>query len=167
MKIKYKLIPGRKGYRAGTDGSIWSRWGYQSSGRAGIRRVLTNTWRRLAEFRRNDYWFVNIGRIHLLIMKTFKGNRPRNMECRHLDGNPHNNCINNLTWGTKKQNWQDRIKHGNDICGDKNPWVKYSEADVAEMRRLRESGWALKAICNKFGISKTYACTLCKRKLRA
>jgi DNA-binding CsgD family transcriptional regulator len=32
--------------------------------------------------------------------------------CRHLDGNPANNHISNLGWGTNSENTQDRLEHG-------------------------------------------------------
>jgi hypothetical protein len=34
------------------------------------------------------------------------------MVCRHLDGNPINNRLENLRWGTHKENKADAIKHG-------------------------------------------------------
>ncbi len=51
-------------------------------------------------------------RVHRLILETFVGPCPEGMECRHLDGNPANNCLNNIAWGTREQNIEDNRKNG-------------------------------------------------------
>lgn len=35
------------------------------------------------------------------------------METRHLDGDPGNNKVDNLVWGTIEENRRDTVKHGN------------------------------------------------------
>lgn len=52
--------------------------------------------------------------IHRLILETFIGICPPGMECRHLDGNPKNNRLDNLLWGTRSENSKDSVKHG--VC---------------------------------------------------
>jgi len=48
--------------------------------------------------------------IHALLMDAFVGIRSANDETRHLDGNPTNNQLGNLAYGTKKQNSGDKTK---------------------------------------------------------
>lgn len=55
---------------------------------------------------------VKTMRIHTLVMLSFVGPRPENMECCHFDGNPLNNRLDNLRWGTSKDNKADSIRHG-------------------------------------------------------
>jgi len=43
-------------------------------------------------------------------MEAFGIARPDGMECRHLDGNPTNNALSNLAWGTRQQNIMDYIQ---------------------------------------------------------
>ena len=50
--------------------------------------------------------------IHHLVLRAFVGPCPEGMECRHLDGNPQNNNLNNLMWGTCKENRADAMEHG-------------------------------------------------------
>ena len=51
-------------------------------------------------------------RIHSLVLRTFKGNRPKGLEGCHNDGEKLNNHISNLRWDTHKNNMQDATKHG-------------------------------------------------------
>lgn len=50
--------------------------------------------------------------VHQLVAEAYHGSRPEGMEIRHLDGNPHNNRADNLTWGTHSENQRDRHRHG-------------------------------------------------------
>jgi len=43
-------------------------------------------------------------RIHILVMQTFKGECPEGCEVDHIDGNPSNNCLENLRYVTHKEN---------------------------------------------------------------
>lgn len=49
-------------------------------------------------------------RIHRLVLAAFFG--PSDMLGRHLDGNPKNNSLENLRYGTPLENSADRIAHG-------------------------------------------------------
>ena len=49
--------------------------------------------------------------VHHLILSSHGYSRPENYECCHKDGNPQNNNINNLEWGTRQKNIFDYIKH--------------------------------------------------------
>lgn len=50
--------------------------------------------------------------VHRLVLTAFTGPCPEGMECRHLDGDPANNHIENLAWGTKRENEDDKDRHG-------------------------------------------------------
>ena len=50
--------------------------------------------------------------VHKLVLLAFVGECPPGMEVRHLDGNPTNNCLSNLVYGTRSQNSYDTINHG-------------------------------------------------------
>lgn len=82
--------------------------------------------------------------IHRLILNTFVGSCHIGMQCRHLDGNPINNKLNNLKWGTGSENQQDSIRHGTffhpDNSGSNNGRVILQESDVRRIRKLLQSG---------------------------
>ncbi|MGP5931510.1 NUMOD4 domain-containing protein [Corynebacterium glyciniphilum] len=51
-------------------------------------------------------------RVHQLVLRTFvRAPRPGE-ETRHLDGDPTNNRLENLAWGSHSENIQDVLKHG-------------------------------------------------------
>jgi hypothetical protein len=65
------------------------------------------------------------------------------LEIRHLDGNPLNNCLTNLAWGTPAENKEDRKTHGT--------WGwKLSEPIVREVYVLRLFGETLGSLAKRF-----------------
>lgn len=52
--------------------------------------------------------------VHQLVAEAFLGVRPAGMQIRHLDGDPANNNISNLAYGTCSENQYDRVRRGRD-----------------------------------------------------
>lgn len=51
--------------------------------------------------------------IHQLVLAAFAGPRPAGKDViRHLDGDPTNNLLGNLAYGTQSENAQDSLRHG-------------------------------------------------------
>lgn len=50
--------------------------------------------------------------MHVLVAEAFLGPRPAGHEVRHLDGDPLNCRVGNLTYGTHSENERDKIRHG-------------------------------------------------------
>ena len=65
--------------------------------------------------------------VHQLIMKTFVGEPPSNMEILHINGNPKDNRLSNLRYGTRSENIIDVYIQG-------NKWRKLSIDDVHAIR---------------------------------
>ena len=95
-------IPGRPGYEASTHGRVRSPRGPVLkpwiSNKAGHLKVGLS--------RKRREW------VHRAICAAFYGPCPRGLEVRHLDGDPTNNHVTNLRYGTHSENMQDRIRHG-------------------------------------------------------
>lgn len=62
--------------------------------------------------------------VHELVLTAFKSPRPEGMLGRHDDGNPANNNVGNLFWGTPQENQLDRRRHGTHMFGARNPRAK-------------------------------------------
>jgi hypothetical protein len=50
--------------------------------------------------------------VHALVLEAFVGKRPEGQECLHGDGDPSNNKLENLRWGTRTENILDMVRHG-------------------------------------------------------
>jgi len=85
-------------------------------------------------------------RVHILVLEAFVGSCPAGMECRHLDGNPANNYLDNLCWGTPTQNQGDRAVHGTGNQGSRNYFAKVDESVVKAARRLALRGMSRRQI---------------------
>lgn len=68
--------------------------------------------------------------LHVAIALAFFGPRPEGMEVRHLDGNPKNNAISNLKYGTRSENIGDAKKHGTFPMYEKRPGAKITRSDA-------------------------------------
>lgn len=49
--------------------------------------------------------------VHRLVLESFVGPRPEGMQCLHANGDPGDNRLVNLRWGTKAENWEDAKRH--------------------------------------------------------
>ena len=93
-------------------------------------------------------------RVHTLVLMAFVGPRPDGLECRHLDGNPANNHISNLRWGTHRENQLDRRLHGTSNQGEKCNNAKLKVVDVLQIRRRAASGELHRVIAEDFHITR-------------
>lgn len=73
--------------------------------------------------------------VHSMVLTAFGGLRPVDMVCRHLDGNPSNNHVSNLRWGTALENSNDCRTHGRTLTGEKNPHARLTAAAVDSIRK--------------------------------
>lgn len=74
--------------------------------------------------------------IHRLVLETFVGSKRKPYQAAHIDGNPLNNKLSNLTWTTPKENTRHKHKHGTSPIGVKNPMSKVNDHDVSKIRYL-------------------------------
>ena len=109
--------PGRPGYAVSDDGRVFTcknaRWGYR------------NEWKQMTPTSdKFGYLLVGCGivrganksrqpvRIQKLVLEAFVGPMPTGHHACHGDGNPRNNCLSNLRWGTVSENVMDAVRHG-------------------------------------------------------
>jgi hypothetical protein len=107
-------------------------------------------------------------RVHRLVCEAWHGPCPEGLECAHLDGDCANNRADNLRWVTHRENVGHMILHGTinrdvsaavaasvkrDRSGSRNPNARFSDDDVAEIKRLVEFGWSMRRVGALFGVN--------------
>lgn len=94
--------------------------------------------------------------VHRLVLETFIGPCPEEMECCHNDGNPQNNKLVNLRWDTPTNNNRDKIKHGTNVSlkGECSLRSKLNELQVRIIRRCYDNtSLTTRQTANYFNIS--------------
>lgn len=152
-----KDIPGYPGYMASEDGCIFS--------------MRTGQARPLSARMHNGYLHVNVrtgcGRstvrkkpVHQLVLLAFIGSKPDERSLtRHLNGNPLDNHLHNLAWGTPKENALDSIKHRTAAClrqGEQAVATILSDQQVIEIEKRAKRGEPQSDIARQFGISQKH-----------
>ena len=93
--------------------------------------------------------------VHRIVLSAFLGVAPPGLESRHLDGNPSNNQLENLTWGTKSENELDKARHGTSNRGERNYCTKLTEQNVIKIRSLlQHSELSEREIGKMFGVTR-------------
>jgi predicted XRE-type DNA-binding protein len=95
-------------------------------------------------------------RIHRLVAFAFIGFPPTaNYEVRHLDGDKQNNYVDNLTWGTRRDNERDKIRHKRTNRGQRNGKSKLTTKQVMQIKELLLKGNLLqRQIADIFGVAR-------------
>jgi len=92
--------------------------------------------------------------IHRLMLLAFVGPCPAGMVCRHIDGDPVNNSLANLRWGTHQENADDCIQHGRRPRGSGHPNARLSAADVMDIR-TRIPHTSSTALAAEYGVARS------------
>lgn len=103
--------------------------------------------------------------VHTLVLEAFVGPRPPGLQCCHNDGNPANNFVSNLRWGTQESNAADSIKHGVQVRGIRHGMAKLDEQKVVNIFRLYQEGFSSREIAKIQMISNTNVKYVLRRKI--
>ncbi len=157
--VEYRAVEGYKYYAVGSDGTFWS---YISQGG----RLLDSPRRICGYPNEKGYMRVKLcchGKreksefIHKLILNAFVGPRPDNWECRHLNNDKADNRLENICWGTRLENANDKRVHGTmHLCahvGEDSGQAKVTDEKVREIRRLSSAGMKNTHIAKMFNIT--------------
>lgn len=161
MEEEFREIPGYPAYKISNMGNIISRWQKVTFAYVGF--VTEDVWKPLPQHRdRKGYPMVHLAdgvnkpkmfRVHRLVALVFHGNPPEGKNCvRHLDGNPLNNCADNLAWGSYKENEDDKRNHG--TWHLRMGGAKLTEADSIAIREKYESGVSQKELAKEYNVTR-------------
>lgn len=106
MTEQWKPVYGLESrYQISDHGRVWS-----NRGTGKLRTIQTDKcgYKRADLFLNYEYWRKYV---HTMVLEAFVEPRPEGLQCRHLDGDPSNNRLENLAWGTSRENGQDRSRH--------------------------------------------------------
>jgi hypothetical protein len=81
-------------------------------------------------------------------MEAFVGLRPKGLETRHLDGDPSNNQLSNLAYGTSSENHLDMVRHGTHAFSSRTHCDQGHEYTIKNTH-VRKSGARLCRACLK------------------
>jgi hypothetical protein len=151
----WKEINSFPGYRVSLGGVV------ESCHIPGARGKTSDRWRALKPIRLpNGYLVVSLWHkgtlsqhyIHHLVLTAF------------VDGNKENCRLENLAWGTHRDNEADKDRHGTRLIGSRHHRAKLTEAQVIEIRAIYDTGAPLGEIARRFNVSKSQICVIGKRR---
>jgi len=102
--------------------------------------------------------------VHQLVLDAFRGPRG-NRVSRHLNGDSLDNRVENLAYGTQKENWADAVKHGAITRGSKRSNSKITERDAAYIKGQLAAGAKCTWLAEKFGVSTASVTNIKKGRL--
>lgn len=154
-----KIIEGFPGYFVSKDGSVWSS--IKPHGRG--RRTYTKP-RKLKQIKNSRGYMVVMltnkdGKqkqffVHRIVLSTFIGPPKIGYQSCHNNGNKTDNSLKNLRWDTPKKNNSDKIVHGTDPIGERNPNSKLTSDDVRNIRNEYSKGnIALKKLAKRYNVT--------------
>jgi HNH endonuclease len=117
--------------------------------------------------------------VHKLVLETYVGPCPKGMVARHFpDRDPSNNRLENLQWGSRKENEEDKKVHGTYRSGDKHHLAKLTDDQVAFCRRIyqkykkplgtrgKNGTWVLLKLTKQFGVSRSLLAKVVQGRIR-
>ncbi|AHG63176.1 NUMOD4 motif-containing HNH endonuclease [Advenella mimigardefordensis] len=141
-KEVWEDIPGYEGiYQVSNMGKVLSLGRYAYAEYKGTPYRQFRPARLMKTHSGNGYLYVSLEKggvkvrkgVHQLVLMAFVGLCPEGMEVCHNDGVRANNNLTNLRYGSRQDNADDRIKHGNSRPGSECHLSKLTENDVRKI----------------------------------
>lgn len=144
----WKPIPGYEGFYSVSDqGRIRSeartmRHAWKENAVIPVKekiRVLSPNSRGYLSFQACRDGAMKTLRVHVCVLEAFVGPRPSDFHARHMNGDQLDNRLENLSWGTAKENKADQFVHGTAVRGERQWLSKLTTKLVLEIRNSTES----------------------------
>src|SRR6478736_4483625 len=87
---------------------------------------------------------------HVIVAKTWIGNRPEGMQICHNNGNKLDNSVSNLRYDTCRNNCLDKVKHGTQLYGENQNSSKLTDKQA---REIYSSSKPSAELASEFGVT--------------
>lgn len=155
---------GYRNYWVSRDGRVYSSFRQVSRGtfRGGFKTVSDKKpIKELKQVLDRGYLFVGLYRdgkmkktpVHRLVLKTFTGKEPRGLLACHINGIPTDNRIENLYWGTPKQNSADMVRMGRQYKGEQHWHTRLTDKQVMDIKNKPRKMGVIAQLAEEYGIS--------------
>lgn len=147
---EFRIINGFERYSVSCDGTVINN----ISGTVLSQRESTNGYMRV-NLRKGDepYEKPKTRAVHRLVAEAFIPAVPGKDYVNHIDGNKHNNNVNNLEWCTPSENISHAIKHGL-LCPDYQKMHRLAYEKSRESHRKPEYRVKMQKINADKGLTK-------------
>ena len=165
----WKPIPGYEDYAVSNMGRVRSskqlkRYGYPVL----IKPVASKGYHRVSLMepsKRNGKSWYKLHFIHTLVLITFVRAAREGEQALHGNGNPQDNRLTNLRWGSAWENSQDKVKHGTMVKGTQHHATYLSEEQVVAIwKEVRTTPKTYTQIARDFGTTKHVVSRISRRQ---
>lgn len=103
--------------------------------------------------------------VHRLVMAAFVGPLPAGKLVRHLNGNPHDNRLENLAYGDAFENAADAIAHGVQPRGERSNKSSLTDRKIREIRCFaRDPRISQKSLASMYGVTAANITCIVRRQ---
>lgn len=146
-----RAVVGNEMYLVSSDGCVFSRQEWRGSKYRELRQETNPQGYKLVTLSKPRKRFF----VHVLVLEAFVSARPEGLFTRHLDGDPENNHVSNLAWGSRLDNANDSKRHGTFPVGSRNGNSILTEDQVQEIRILIKQGYKHPEIADMYDVSRS------------
>ncbi len=93
--------------------------------------------------------------VYRLVLLAFVGQPRARQICCHNNGDPTDNRLENLHWGTYGDNSRDALEHGAILVGERHPRAKLTDAQSREIYELADTGVSPTAVAREYGVTQS------------
>lgn len=152
----WKSIPGFSWYEVSSKGRLRSykpkNQNAEPPKKPSLMRIRVGHGGYLRVTLQDDFGQKRVMPVHLLVARAFLG-APKDRIVRHLDGDRSNAALDNLAYGSREENEEDKIEHGTHGFGEQNVMSLLTEDEVLEIYDLKGEV-SQTQLAKEYGISR-------------